>query len=108
MMKNQSIEYKAKEYLFDLNNTALENGFKADERWKVSLATAEEKKAIEKSYYPTISAKVVPEILAEMFRIVKAALSQGLDNLELTMDAESLAKNQLQYVVAYNPNRLRR
>jgi hypothetical protein len=46
---NQTPEYQAKEYLFDLNNTANENGFKADESWKVSLATAAEKAAIEKT-----------------------------------------------------------
>ena len=107
-MNNQTIEYQAKEYLFDLDNTARENGFKADEHWKVSLATAAEKTAIEKRYYPTISTKVVPEILSEMFRIVKTALGQNRDNTENTMDAASLAKNHLQYVVAYNPNRLRR
>jgi hypothetical protein len=107
-MNNQNIEYQAREYLFDLNNAARENGFKADEQWKVSLATAEEKTAIEKNYYPTISTKVVPEVLSEMFRIVKATLSQALDNLENSMDAGSLEKQQLQYVVAYNPNRVRR
>jgi hypothetical protein len=52
----------------------------------VSLATAAEKTAIEKSYYPTISTKVVPEILSEMFRIVKAALGENRDNPDNTMD----------------------
>lgn len=107
-MNSQIIEYQAKEYLFDLNNTAKENGFKADEHWKVSLATAAEKTAIEKSYYPTISTKAVPELLAGMFLFVKAALGQGLDSSERMMDARSLEKNGLQYVVAYNPDRLRR
>jgi|KBSMisStaDraftv2_1062788.scaffolds.fasta_scaffold4085744_1 hypothetical protein len=107
-MNNQTIEYQAKEYLFDLKNIASENGFKADEYWKVSQATAAEKEAIEKSYYPTISTRVVPEILLEMFRIVKAALGQNRDTPENAIDAASVTKNQLQYVVAYNPNRLRR
>jgi hypothetical protein len=107
-MKNQTPEYQAKEYLFDLNNTANENGFKADESWKVSLATAAEKAAIEKNYYPVIATKVVPEILPGLFRIVKATLRQGLDASESSMDAKELVKSQLYYVVAYNPNRLRR
>jgi hypothetical protein len=107
-MNTKTIEYQAKEYLFDLDNVANENGFKADEHWKVSLATAAEKAAIEKNYYPTISTKGVPEALSKMFRIVKATLSQALDNAEKSMDANSLAKNGLQYVIAYNPNRLRR
>lgn len=107
-MKNQTPEYQAKEYLFDLNNTASENGFKADESWKVSLATAVEKAAIEKNYYPVIATKVVPEALPGLYRIVKASLRQGLDNAESAMDAKALDKSGLYYVVAYNPNRLRR
>jgi hypothetical protein len=107
-MNNQTPEYQAKEYLFDLNNTANENGFKADESWKVSLATAAEKAAIEKNYYPVIATMVLPEVLPGLFRIVKATLKQGLDNLENSMDTRALIKSQLYYVVAYNPNRLRR
>jgi len=107
-MNEQIIEYQAKEYLFDLNNTARENGFKTDEHWKVTLATAAEKTAIEKVYYPTISTKAGPEILSGMFLLVKAALPEGPDNRENAMDADSVAKNQLQYVVAYNPKRARR
>ena len=107
-MQHQTPEYQAKEYLFDLNNTANENGFRADESWKVSLATAAEKAAIEKNYYPVIATKVVPEILPGLFRIVKATLRQGLDASESSMDAKELVKSQLYYVVAYNPNRLRR
>jgi hypothetical protein len=106
-MNNQTPEYQAKEYLFDLTNAATENSFKADENWQVSLATAAEKAAIEKNYYPTISTKVMPEVLSEMFRIVKATLKQ-VYNLEKLLDVNSLEKSQVQYVVAYNPNRLRR
>lgn len=107
-MNHQTPEYQAKEYLFDLNNTANENGFKAEESWKVSLATAAQKAVIEKNYYPVIATKVLPEVLPGLFRIVKATLSQGLDNFESSMDAGTLAKSELYYVVAFNPNRLRR
>ncbi len=107
-MNHQTPEYQAKEYLFDLNNTANENGFKADESWKVSLATAAEKAAIEKNYYPVIATRVAPEVLPGLFRIVKATLSQGLDHAESSMDTQRLVKSELYYVVAYNPNRLRR
>jgi hypothetical protein len=105
---NQTPEYQAKEYLFDLNNIANENGFRADESWKVSLATAAEKAAIEKNYYPVIATRVLPEVLPGLYRIVKATLRQGLDHAESAMDAKSLDKSGLYYVVAYNPNRLRR
>ncbi len=107
-MNTQNTDYQAKEYLFDLNNSASENGFKADESWKVSLATAAEKAVIEKNYYPVIATKVVPEALPGLYRTVKATLSQALDQTESAMDAKNLAKNELYYVVAYNPNRLRR
>jgi hypothetical protein len=107
-MNNQTPEYQAKEYLFDLNNTANENSFKADESWKVSLATAAEKAALEKNYYPVIATRVLPEVLPGLFRIVKATLRQGLDSSESAMDTKELIKSQLYYVVAYNPNRLRR
>jgi hypothetical protein len=43
-----------------------------------------------------------------MFPIIKAKLSQGLDNLEKGIDAAGLKKYQLQYVIAYNPERPRR
>jgi len=107
-MNNQTPEYQAKEYLFDLNNTANENGFTADESWKVSLATAAQKAVIEKTYYPVIATKVVPEVLPGLFRIVKATLKQGIDDLDSLVDAKGLVKSELYYVVAYNPNRLRR
>jgi hypothetical protein len=107
-MNNKSIEYQAREYLFDLKNFAIENGFKPEEHWEVSLATAAEKEVIENKYNPTISTKVVPEVLSGMFPIVKAKLSQALDNVENSIDAKSLAKSGLQYVIAYNPTRLRR
>jgi hypothetical protein len=43
-----------------------------------------------------------------MFPIVKAKLSQRLDDLENGIDAVGLKKYQLQYVIAYNPERPRR
>jgi hypothetical protein len=107
-MDNQTIVYQAKEYLFDLHNVANEIGFKADEHWKLGLATAAEKAVIEKNYYPAIAVKVVPEVLVELYRIVKASLNQGLDDHEKDMDAASLQKSQVQYVIAYIPTRLRR
>jgi hypothetical protein len=80
----------------------------ADEHWKISLATASGKAIIEKNYHPTIAVKVVPEVLAELYRIVKDSLSQGLDSSKKDMYTASLQKNQVQYFVAYIPTRLRR
>jgi len=67
-------------------------GFKADEHWQVSLATAAEKVEIENKYNPTLSAKVLPEVLSEMFHIIKATLHQGLNNLDKALDPNSLTK----------------
>jgi hypothetical protein len=56
-MNNQTARYKALEYVYDLNNIANENSFKTDEHWKVSLATAAEKAAIEKNIIPLLQLK---------------------------------------------------
>jgi hypothetical protein len=107
-MKNQTTEYQAKEYLFDLNNIANENGFKTEEGWELNLATADEKKAIEKKYYPTVSAMVVPEILTEFLVLVKTKLAGVKAKFHNASEQDAGRNKQLQFLVAYNPNRLRR
>jgi len=107
MNNNPTVEFKAKEYLYDLKNSALENGFKTDERWEVSLVTGDEKIAIENQYYPTIAVQFVPEILTATFKSIKGKLNQSIE--ESTVVVNKFAPQpHLQYVVAYNPNRLRR
>jgi hypothetical protein len=39
-MSDQTIEFQAKIYFYDLMNCAREFGFKADENWEVSMATS--------------------------------------------------------------------
>jgi hypothetical protein len=106
-MKNQTAEYKATEYLYDLGNAALENGFKTDEHWEVNLSTAAEKKAIEKQYHPTVASIVVPELLAATFRLVKDQLKQAIKEKAVPTDRFAVQPEYL-YLVAYNPGRLRR
>jgi len=103
-----TVEQHARMYVYDLNNSAKENGFKADEGWELSLANNEEKLALEKRYYPTIVAKVLPEILLELLRQVKSKLVQAKFDVsrKFDNDNESDGKN-LQYLVAYNPKRQR-
>jgi len=48
----QTARYKASEYIYDLGNTALENGFKSGENWEVHMATAAEKKSVRKAVPP--------------------------------------------------------
>jgi hypothetical protein len=107
-MSDQTIEFQAKIYVYDLNNCAREFGFKADESWEVSMATGAEKSAIENQYFPTLSASVLPEMLAEMFGSVKFKLTQKLSNVENMLDTAAIRRKQLRYVVAFNPGRLRR
>ncbi|MVN21432.1 hypothetical protein [Mucilaginibacter arboris] len=107
MMINQTVEVQAKVYVYDLNNCAKEFGFKPDESWELNLATNEEKLAIEKDYYPTISAKVLPEILSELFGLVKAKLSLAKTHTENKSDVKAVSESPLNYLIAFNPKRLR-
>ncbi|WEA01667.1 hypothetical protein [Mucilaginibacter sp. SJ] len=107
-MSDQTIEFQAKIYVYDLKNCAREFGFKAGEDWEVGMATSEEKTSIENRYFPTLSASVLPEMLIEMFHSVKAKLTQQIVGLEKNLDTAAIRRNHLQYLIAYNPKRLRR
>jgi hypothetical protein len=105
-MTKETMEMKAKIYVYDLNNCARENGFKSDETWEFSLATDTEKTVLEKKYYPTISAKVLPEFLSELVNLVKSKLVHATYNIERA-GTHNVKESGLQYLIAYNPNRLR-
>jgi len=104
-MSDQTIEFQAKIYVYDLKNCAREFGFKAEEHWDVSMVTSQQKADIEKRYFPILSAKVLPEMLAEMLGSVKFKLSQGIEKVP---DTATIRQQHLQYLVAYSPDRLRR
>lgn len=109
-MKNdkQTANYKASEYIYDLGNTALENGFKPDEQWEVQMATAAEKKAFEKQYNPTVATGVLPELLNATFALVKAQLNQVIKVQNLIPLDRFAPAPVYQYLVAFNSNRIRR
>jgi hypothetical protein len=107
-MSDQTIEFQAKIYVYDLHNCAREFGFKADENWEINMVTRQEKADLEKKYFPTLSAKILPEMLAEMLSSVKFKLSQQLADFEKAIDTALVRRQQFQYLVAYSPNRLRR
>lgn len=110
MMTNdkQTANYKASEYIYDLGNTALENGFKSDEHWDVHIATAAEKKAFEKQYHPTLATSVLPELLNETFALVKARLNQ-LVKIQNAVILDRFAPQPVyEYLVAFNSTRIRR
>jgi hypothetical protein len=107
MAANKRLEMEASMYVYDLNNTAKEFGFKADEGWELNVATQEEKSDIEKRYHPTITAKVLPEIISEMFGMVKDRLSQVKSDIRNNLNTEVRPDSNLQYLVAFNPKRPR-
>ena len=102
-MADQSNELKAREYVFDLGNVAKENWFKPDESWELSLATSDEKSAIERKYYPTVSAHPEQEGLFEFLRLVKGKLLLPLSKQEYGFDADSNGHKNLRHLIAFNP-----
>ena len=107
-MKNPTIEKETRMYLFDLTNTALENGFKADDSWELVLGTEAQKIKILKDYYPAVSAKVFAEIALPVYSTIKSRLHQPLNTIEQSLDVKTVLKDNLNYVIAYNPKRQRR
>ena len=104
-MNNQNIEYKAKEYVYELGNAALENGFKPDEKWQLSLVSMADKAAIEKKYHPTVFVMAAQENILAIFTLVKEKLKQS-PGPEINIKTVQL--DALQYLIAYNLERERR
>ena len=106
-MKNETVEYQATAYVYDLNNCAIEYGFKMDEGWELNLATSIEKLALEKKYYPTVAVKALPETLLELVRLVKNKLIAAKYDMERKLDNVNADNSNLQYLIAFNPKRAR-
>lgn len=107
MAINKAAEMQASIYVYDLNNTAREFGFKPDEGWELNVATQEEMVDIEKRYHPTITTKVLPEIISEMFGLVKDKLIHVKSEIRNNLNTNIRPNSTLQYLVAYNPKRPR-
>jgi hypothetical protein len=108
MITKDTASYKASEFIYDLGNTALENGFKPDENWEIQIATADEKKGFEKHYHPIVSTKVPPDLLNATLTLVKAHLSQATKINVHALPDRFAKEPEYQYLVAYNANRIRR
>jgi len=104
MNNKKSAELKAKEYLFDLRNVAIGNGFKPDEKWLISFSTQAYKAVIGKKYYATVATKASPEDVFAMFALAQTGLNHPITN---TPDIKTIGLNQLQYLIAYKPERER-
>ena len=108
MNTKDTAKYKASEFIYDLGNAALENGFKADESWEVQIATAAEKTALEKNYRPIVVTSVPTELLSATFALVKEQLNQTIKAQVLTPPDRFEKEAKYEYLVAYNSNRVRR
>jgi len=102
-MKITTVEQQAIVYVYDLDNKATELGFKPDEGWLLRAVAGAEKAAIEKQYYPTVSVKAFPEKLTELFGLVKTRLIRA--NPAFVSEL-GLTAPDMEYIVAYNPQRL--
>ena len=72
------------------------------------MSTSEEKKTIEKQYYPTVAAFVLPELIDAAFRLVKSRSNQIIKEQVISDKKKFVDQPPFQYLVAYNPDRLRR
>ena len=100
MTDQQSADWQAKEFLYDLQNKANESGFKSAKKWNLILVSPAEKIAIEKNFHAAVTTKASPEILAVMFNLVQTGLGHfSTDPIEV----KEINQNNWQYLVAYNP-----
>jgi len=106
-MDDQTIENQTRLYLYDLNNTAREHGFKADDVWEFSLVSDVEKTRLQKTYYPTIATKMLPEAVLQVFHAIKSRLNQSFSKDEQHLDKRTVVTDNLNYLVAYNLKRPR-
>ena len=107
-MNEQIAELKAREYVYDLGNSAKENGFKHDEVWQLNVVTAAEKSALEKKYFPTISMAVMPEGMSELLKLIKQKIVSKAWAQAKAPEQSSFQTDSIQYLVAFNPDRQRR
>jgi hypothetical protein len=99
-MSDQTIEFQARIYVYDLKNCARDFGFKADESWKISMVSGAEKAFIERQYFPTLSASVQAEMLGKTCSLVKYKFSQHLDRSEKALNTANIRGQHLQYLVS--------
>jgi len=99
-MAAKSAEAQARDFLYELTNCASEYGFAKDELWTISIIADKQKAAIEKKYYPVISALLEPEVLTAMPGLVAAKLNLIIAGAEQSV-LKTGPKAEPQYLVAY-------
>lgn len=104
-MNAKNIAYEIGLFLFQLNNSANESGFNTKETWEVKMANEEEMHRIVKNYKPAVASQIPYKAVVEVFNAVKTKLNQPIDEELAKLDDKSIAKSELNYIVAYNLNR---
>ncbi|WP_183563489.1 hypothetical protein [Mucilaginibacter sp. SP1R1] len=107
IVDKQAIESQTRMYMFDLLNTAKEYGFKGEDNWELTMVTNTERIKIQKDYYPTVAAKIFPEILTQVLHTIKARLNQPAQKIEQKPVERGVINEELNYLVAFNPKRPR-
>jgi hypothetical protein len=104
-MNAKNIAYEIGLFLFQLNNSANESGFSTKETWEVKLTNEEEMKTLVKNYKPAVATQIPTKAIVEVFSAVKTKLNQPQDEEITKLDDKSVARLELNYIVAYNLNR---
>ncbi|WP_256009085.1 hypothetical protein [Desertivirga xinjiangensis] len=105
-MKNTTVEFQARMYMFDLDNCAKEYWFKVGEGWDLCLASSEQKAELEKKYHPTVSEKGLPEMLLQLHTLVESKLLKTNPEILTSAHSEQMSA-QPDFLVAFNRHRLR-
>ncbi len=106
-IKIETIENQARTYMYDLMNEAKEHGFKNDDSWKLVLANETDKNRIKRDFRPAVANKVAPVTLLQLFQTIKINLKQNLSKEEQELNLKDILADELQYIVAFNPKRVR-
>ncbi|RZL46807.1 MAG: hypothetical protein EOP00_13855 [Pedobacter sp.] len=104
-MSTKEIQYQIGLFLFQLNNTSDETGFKSDEKWDIKLTNEIDMKKIVKDYKPAIATQIPKAIIVEVYQSIRTKMKQGEDMEVALLDKKSIERSDLNYVVAYNANR---
>lgn len=104
-MNTKEIQYQIGLFLFQLNNTSDESGFKSDEKWELKLANEVDMKKIVKDYKPAIATEISRAIIVEVYQAIRTKMKQSEDMEIALLDKKSIDRLGLNYVVAYNVNR---
>lgn len=104
-MQNENIALQAKVFLYHLNNSNNENGFRAHESWKFSQVSEEGKAKIEHDFFPTVSVRVNPELIHDFAASVLQQLKIEQPKVNVPDSIISIQAGS-EYFIAFSPDRV--